>query len=89
MSKLQSLELQVGIDSNYCNDEFLALRSKKFKEALINLTKIQHDTFLKRKNIKFDALKQSTWHSEFNLNNVQKIKLFKLAEKLKKKTNRI
>jgi len=61
-------------------------RYKSFKELLINFTKIQHDKFLKKKGIKFDAVKYSTWHSEFNLEEVEKVKLFQMITKPNKKS---
>jgi hypothetical protein len=82
------LETHKGIETPPAADS-LTLRLKKFKEALINFTRIQHDKFLKKRGIKFDAVKYSTWHSEFNLDDVEKIKTFQMAPKPTKKASRI
>jgi hypothetical protein len=75
--KLQNLEIHKGLESNLA-DSTLDQRSDLFKDLLIKLTKKQHDRYLKKKGLKFDAVKWGTWHSEFNLENVEKIKSFNL-----------
>jgi hypothetical protein len=82
------LEIHKGIEAAHLDDS-LKLRFKFFKDALINITKQQHDKFLKMRGIKFDAIKFATWHSEFNLEEVEKIKTFQLIPKPSKKANRI
>ena len=78
--KLQNLHLQKSIESPI-GEEALNQRKELFKDLLIKLTKKQHDKFLKSKGLKFDAVKWGTWHSEFDLENVDKIKSFNLMPK--------
>ena len=69
--------------------ESLKSRSEFFKEILLHITRRQHDKLMKKKDIKFDPIKAGTWHSEFNLDEIQKIKNFNLFPIKEKKTARI
>lgn len=71
------MEIHSGIEEAL-TEEIIQKRSDLFKDLLIKLTKKQHDKFLKKKGLKFDAVKWGTWHSEFDLENVEKIKSFNL-----------
>jgi hypothetical protein len=62
------------IDAELMTDSLLEERQIFLKQILINFTKKQHDSFLKKNKIKFDAVKNFTWHSSFDLDNVKEIK---------------
>jgi len=61
------------IDSECITDSLLNERQILMKKKLLEFTQKQHDTFLKRNKIKFDAVKSKTWHSSFNIENVKAI----------------
>jgi hypothetical protein len=62
-----------ALDYECITDNLLNERQSLFKKKLIEFTQKQHDTFLKRNKIKFDAVKNGTWHSSFDLDNVKAI----------------
>jgi hypothetical protein len=61
------------IDCESITNNLLSQRQILMKKKLLEFTQKQHDTFLKRNKIKFDAVKSKTWHSSFNIENVKAI----------------
>jgi hypothetical protein len=85
---MQSLEINKQIE-NRLTEESLNSRVDFFKQILLNMTIKQHNKFMKKKNVKFDPVRAGTWHSEFNLDEVTKIKNFTLFPFRDKKSTRV
>lgn len=68
--------------ANEITSNLLNSRKQIFKDVLIEYTNQQHVNFLQEKQIKqFDAIKYNTWHSEFDLNNLEDVPKFRMEAK--------